>query len=367
MSRDSEETAPERRVQPGGAATSGEHRLPGQSAEPPLPGQEVWWHLERMLRGLPPEIRPLVEHLQSRLLTEAESPAGGGTAEPVPDAASIAGAARVIRESIHEAAERGAPPSRVRLLHGHLDREIALLTKRLLEKRSTETRQVLRDVSHDIRSPLNSILFLADALISEHAGELNEVQRRQLGVLYTAAVSLVGLVNDIIDASRLGDGSEIPVSHDSFSVEGVLKELERLVGPLAQHRGVTLGFRLETLGPRSGDRRLLTRVLINLVSNAIQVADAGGRVEVRAAEQEEGWLQLEVLDDGPGGDPAELRRMLEAETAPTPTEPLKRGWTHGLGLSICSRLVRATGGDISVDAPPGESCQFTIRLPFPRL
>jgi signal transduction histidine kinase len=320
-----------------------------------------------MLRGLPAEIRPLVERLQSRLLAETEPPSSPAADEPVPDAASIAGAARVIRESIHEAAERGAPPSRVRLLHGHLDREVGFLTRRLLEQRSAETRQVLRDVSHDIRSPLNSILFLADALISEHAGELNEVQRRQLGVLYTAAVSLVGLVNDIIDASRLGEGSEIPVTYDSFSVEAVLKEVEHLVGPLAHHRDVILGFRLETLGPRSGDRRLLTRVLINLVSNAIQVADAGGRVEVHAVEHEEGWLHLEVLDDGPGGDAPELRDMLDAETTPAPTQALRRGWTHGLGLSICARLVRATGGEISVDATPGEGCQFTIRLPFPRL
>ncbi len=323
-------------------------------------------HLDRLLHGLPPDIRPLVERLHARLRLEANVAGLEPGIEPIPDSDSVAAAARVIREAIHDASERGVPPSKVRLLHGHLDREIASLTAGLLEKRSTETQRLLRDISHDIRSPLNSILFLADALTSEHAGELNDVQRRQLGVLYTAAVSLVGLVNDVIDAARLGDGSEIHVSYDSFSVEGVLKEVERLVGPLAHHREVALGFRLETLGPRSGDRRLLTRVLLNLVTNAIQVADRGGHVDVRATEQEEGWFRIEVDDDGPGGDPDELRGLLESERTASGLGGLKRGWTKGLGLSISARLVRAAGGEIRVDAAPGDGCHFTVDLPFAR-
>lgn len=359
MSRDPEKVPPDSRARRigGTPAAPGAHRL----------GSEAWLHRDRLLHGLPPDIRPLVDRLHSRLLLESNVAAVEPGVEPIPDAESIAAAARVIREAIHDAAERGAPPSKVRLLHGHLDRELALLTVRLLEKRSAEARRLLRDISHDIRSPLNSILFLTDALISEHAGELNDVQRRQLGVLYTAAVSLVGLVNDVIDAARLGDGSEIRVSCDSFSVEGVLKEVERLVGPLAHHREAALGFRLETLGPRSGDRRLLTRVLLNLVTNAIQVADIGGHVDVRATEQEEGWLRVEVHDDGLGGDLDELRRMLECGGTGSGLGGLKQGGTSGLGLSICARLVSAAGGEVRVDAAPGDGCRFTVDLPFARL
>ncbi len=331
------------------------------------PDREAWLHLDRLLHGLPPDIRPLVERLHARLRLDANVAALEPDIEPIPDAESVAAAARVIREAIHDASDRGVPPSKVRLLHGHLDREVASLTKGLLEKRSTEARRLLRDISHDIRSPLNSILFLADALISEHAGELNDVQRRQLGVLYTAAVSLVGLVNDVIDAARLGDGSEIRVSHESFSVERVLKEVERLIGPLAHHREVAIAFRLETLGPRSGDRRLLTRVLLNLVTNAVQVADVGGHVDIRATEKEEGWLKIEVRDDGPGGDPDELGRMLESEVTGSGLGGLRRGWTNGLGLSICARLVRAAGGELRVDTAPGDGCHFTVDLPFARL
>lgn len=358
VSREPEDVPPQTRTRRTGG------RSPAGRA--PRAGKEAWLHLDRLLHGLPPHIRPLVERLHERLRLEADADADEPLIDPTPDAGSIAAAARVIREAIHDTAERGAPPSNVRLLHGHLDREVALLTQALLERRSRESRRLLRDVSHDIRSPLNSILFLADALISEHGGELNDIQRRQLGVLYTAAVSLVGLVNDVIDAARMGDGSEIRVSHDSFSVEGVLKDVESLVSPLAHHREVTLGFRLETLGPRYGDRRLLTRVLLNLVTNAAQAADAGGRVDVRATETEEGWLRVEVRDDGPGGDPVELNRMLESEGAEAGFGALRRGWTNGLGLSICARLVRVAGGDLRVDTAPGDGCRFTVDLPFTR-
>lgn len=358
MSRDSENSPDVRFRRIGGrSAGPGAHRV----------GQDAWLHLDRLLHGLPPDIRPLVERLHARLRLDADVAAREPVLQPPPDPESIAAAARVIREAIHDAAEHGAPPSKVRLLHGHLDREIALLTQGLIARRNAEARRILRDISHDIRSPLNSILFLADALISEHAGELNDIQRRQLGVLYTAAVSLVGLVNDVIDAARLGDGSEIRVSRDSFSVEGVLKDVERLVGPLAHHRDVALAFRLETLGPRSGDRRLLTRVLLNLVTNAAQVVDPGGHVDVRATEQKEGWLQVEVHDDGPGGDPDELGRMLESDRVDTGLGSLRRGWTNGLGLSICARLVKAAGGDLRVEAAPGDGCRFTVDLPFARL
>ena len=127
-----------------------------------------------------------------------------------------------------------------------------LLASLVLDRHATDSQALLRDVSHDLRSPLNSILFLADALATEHSGELNDVQRRQVGVLYSAAVSLVGLVNDLIDVSRVGDGATIEVAAEPFSVETTLQQVDQLVGPLATHGNVELAFRLETLGPRLG-------------------------------------------------------------------------------------------------------------------
>lgn len=340
-------------------------------ASPPVGGRvpgsaPAWWNAERLLHGVSPSLRPLVQWLQGRLFVESDEEAIPPQPPEVEGPAALEAAVGVLRTAIQKAAEGGAPARKIRLLHGRLDGEAARLTRGLLEARSADARRMLRDVSHDVRSPLNSILFLADALISEHSGALNAVQRRQLKVLYTAAVSLVGLVNDLIDTARLGDGTAIPVGRESFSVETVLNEVRQLVAPLAAHREIDLGFRLETLGPREGDRRLLTRVLLNLVTNAVQATEPGGRVAVSATEPDDDRLRLEVQDDGPGADIEELRAFLR-DGEPPFAGTRSPGWTHGLGLSISGRLVRAAGGSLEVDTAPGEGCRFTVDLPFPSL
>lgn len=327
-----------------------------------MPGE---WDAARALRGLPPEVQPVARYLYTHLLGEADD----GEPRPVPEVESmnvVVAAVRAVRDGILEAAERGAAPSRVRFLHARLDLAFMALVRDLMERRSEDARGLLRDVSHDLRSPLNSVLFLADALASGHSGPLNEVQRRQVGVLYTAAVSLVGLLNDLIDVSRLGEGTAIPVVSEPFSVEGVLRQIDQLVGPLAAHGEVGLAFRLETLGPRIGDRRILTRVLINLVSNAVQAARPGDRVDLRAFENADGALRVTVCDTGPGADVGQLRASLAGGGSLPSPGSRDRGWTHGLGLAICSRLVRAASGEITVESAPGHGCRFTIDLPYPR-
>ncbi len=366
----------------GGAASDsapvGPARAPADSARPPAgtlspprPPPD-WWRPERVRHEIPAGLGPLVDHLEDRLFARPE-PARERVGTPeAPDPPSdtnvenTVAAAAILRAEIQRGAERGAPPELVSELHARLDHELGEVAGALLKKLGDESRRLLRDVSHDIRSPLNSILFLADALISEHSGGLNDVQRRQVGVLYTAAVSLVGLVNDLIDAARLGDGSEIPVASERFSMEAVLNEVEHLVGPLANHREVRLGFRLETLGPRTGDRRLLTRVLLNLTTNALQACEAGDRVEVRVTEPEAGSLRLVVWDDGPGTDAAGLAALIGGDRAPSRDADGQAAWTHGLGLSICARLVRAAGGRIEVESAPGVGSSFTVELPFRR-
>jgi signal transduction histidine kinase len=315
----------------------------------------------RILHGLPVEVQPLASWLLGRL--QGERPG----ADPAPTPASLellAAAVRPLREAILVAEEQGADRRSTRAMHGRLDRDFALLGLRVLEGRTEDSRSLLRDVSHDLRSPLNSILFLADALATGHSGELNDVQRRQVDVLYSAAVSLVGLVNDLLDVARLGDATTIEVVSEPFSVEKVLQQVDQLVGPLARHGGIDLAFRLETLGPRVGDRRLMTRILINLVSNAVQATAPGGRVEVRVVERDEG-LRVTVTDSGSDADIEALRARLRDAPLPGSGERT-HGWTHGLGLAIYSRLVRAANGSLGVDAPSEGGCRFTLVLPFGR-
>jgi signal transduction histidine kinase len=327
-----------------------------------------WWSLEDVRARLSPEIHVAAERVLACMFLPDD--AAEEAFEGLPSGLSLESIQSIIgafRDAITEASDRGAPPRAVRGWHERLDREGFRLGQTLVERGIADSRGLLQDVSHDLRSPLNSVLFLADTLLSGHSGPLNPIQQRQVGVLYTAAVTLVGLVNDLIDAARLGSATDVEISHAAFSVERVLSDVESLLSPLATHRHIDLAFQLETLGPRYGDPQMLSRVLINLLSNAIQAVDEGGRVEVKVGEPESGWLQALVHDDGPGDNTAELRALLADTNRDAYQGRRGAGWTHGLGLKICSRLVEAAGGTIGVEGEPGRGTVLTVDLPFPRV
>ncbi len=250
--------------------------------------------------------------------------------------------------------------------HAELDAAALEAASQVLRDYADRNRRFLQDVSHDLRSPLNSILFLADALRNEHSGPLNAVQSRQVDVLFMATVTLVKMVNDLIDFARLQDGAPITVSRVAFSIETVVEDVRRLVGPLVAYHKADLRVEMPVEGPRTGDPQLLSRVLLNLVSNALQAIPDGGTAELSLSDESDGSLRIEVREDGDGVDLERIRRVIHAED-PDAVAGETRGWTHGLGLSISARLVRAAGGRIAVGPSPGGGAEFTVSLPFPPL
>jgi signal transduction histidine kinase len=336
--------------------TSGAERAP----DPP-----GWLRLEEALADSPEHLRKPVRDLTAALFRQP----AGESPEPKPDwytdldLPDAWRAAEILRRALLQA--RRTSPDELTDLHLRLDRMLAAIALDELEQAADAQHRWLEGVSHDIRSPLNSILFLADALRTELSGPLNEVQSHQLGVLYTAAVTLVKLANDLIDFARMGERETIRVVRTSFSVESVLVDVRGLLGPLVAHRKVQLRTDVSTEGLRSGDPQLLSRVLLNLVSNAVEAADEGGNVSLELSETEDCGLVIRVSDDRVGTDVSRLRRLLAATEGEVPGET--RGWTRGLGLTISACLVRAAGGSICVDGLPGEGTVFSLELPFPRL
>jgi two-component system sensor histidine kinase MtrB len=250
--------------------------------------------------------------------------------------------------------------------HAELDAAALEAASEVLRAYAERNRRFLQDVSHDLRSPLNSILFLADALRNEHSGPLNAVQSRQMDVLFMATVTLVKMVNDLIDFARLQDGAPITVGRAAFSLETVVEDVRRLVGPLVSYHRAELRVETAAEGLRTGDPQLLSRVLLNLVSNALQAIPDGGTAELSMRDDADGSLVIEVREDGDGADLERIRRVIHAHD-PDAVSGETRGWTHGLGLSISARLVRAAGGRIDVGASPGGGAAFTVLLPFPPL
>jgi signal transduction histidine kinase len=256
----------------------------------------------------------------------------------------------------------GEPDPALRAVkHSRLDSAALELADAALDRRFALHRQIVQDISHDVRSPLSSILLLADSLLNG-PGPLSPLQRRQASILYDASVSLVRLVNDIIDVSRMDHEGEIPVERVPFSVPELLEEVGRLAMPFAEHRAVELVMEAEGPRRRLGDRRLLCRVLVNLVSNGIEASGESGRVEVRLADAKLGDLHAEIVDSGLDADIERLRDFLDASREPYPRR--QEGWTRGLGLAISGRLVRAADGAVRVDRLEDGRTRFQVDIPF---
>ena len=326
------------------------------------------WDPERIVFDAPAALRPLIvdllgaagvaeESLRDLRRRLPERPAD----ECSPD--EMGAAVALVRAAVERTSAAGAPADVTRTRHACLDAASVAWAEDALERKSRGQRRLLRDVSHDIRSPLNSILFLADALRSGHSGELSRVQRRQVDVLFMAAVTLVKLVNDLIDYAHLDDTATIAVADAAFSTDTVVDEVRGLLGPLLEYHDVELTVEQGDDAPRHGDARLLNRILLNLVSNAIQAMPEGGLVHIEFGESDDGGLEVRVEDDGPGVDQAEVGESLAAAVAGASLAETE-GWTHGLGLSISARLADAAGGRLTVEPNEPTGTRFVVRLPF---
>lgn len=273
-------------------------------------------------------------------------------------------------EALHAELDRqhedGLPLEEVSVRRAHLVGLGRALVEAGIGSEVTAHRELLRDVSHDIRSPLNSILFLTEGLYSQRGAGLSASQKRQIGIVYAAAASLLNLVNDLLDFARTSEGDVGGVAEVPFGLPTVVTDLKRLVTPLSDHHRTDLRIEIETSGARRGDPQVLYRLLINLVSNAIEAAGEGGSVELALRDTEDGGLGVTVSNDGSGADIEAMRAMLEPQSEGTLTRRL-RGRTHGLGLVICGRLVRAAGGSLELEGNEDGGARFSVELPFPRL
>lgn len=338
------------------------------------------WAWRNLPDGVSSDVRRIVAWLAERAEGAGEGAEDADAADdptPAPQAVlsddgfdvDVAGRALGhLHRSLDRALRDGAPVEAVEELRDRLTGATVDLWRESLGSEVRSYRQLLRDVSHDIRSPLNSILFLADGLHSEQSGPLNSVQRRQLGVMYSASASLLTMVNDLMDFARTSEGDVGQVAAVPFSPAGVAADVRRLVRPISEHRGCGLRTELDASGPRRGDPQVLSRVLLNLLSNGLEAAGKDGEVVLRLSEAsgEDDVLTVEVEDDGPDADLERLRGFV----SPSPDGPVTRmlkGRTHGLGLVICGRLVRASGGELSVTRTSEGRTRFTARFPFPRL
>ena len=231
---------------------------------------------------------------------------------------------------------------------------------RQLEEASQHKSQFLANMSHELRTPLNAILGYTELMADGAYGEPSE---KVLGILKRLEANgkhLLGLINDVLDLSKIEAG-QLVLELSDYCVQDIAQTVRSTLEPLAADK--KLAFKLELapeLPPGHGDGRRLTQVLINLVGNAIKFTDAG-EVAIKA-EANDGSFHVSVCDTGPGISAADQAKLFQEFQQADNAITKKKGGT-GLGLAISKRIIEMHGGKIWVESKPGQGSTFTFTLP----
>jgi signal transduction histidine kinase len=222
----------------------------------------------------------------------------------------------------------------------------------------------LANMSHELRTPLNAILGYSEMLAEDAEESGNADQVADLKKILTAGRHLLGLINDVLDLSKIEAG-KMRLYLETFEVRGVVQEAVETARPLIEKKGNRLEVRCpDGLGSIREDATKVRQVLLNLLSNAGKFTEGGlVTLDVRREVGPAGnWVFFRVTDTGIGMSAAETARLFEAFVQADAGTSKKFGGT-GLGLAITRKLCRLMGGDIAVESAPGRGSTFTVRLP----
>ncbi|HEU4456220.1 MAG TPA: ATP-binding protein [Longimicrobium sp.] len=254
-------------------------------------------------------------------------------------------------------------------------RDEAEEARRRAEEANRTKSLFLATMSHEIRTPINAVMGYVDLLTLELAGPLTEKQRHQLGRIRASNMHLLGIIDDILEFSRL-DAGRSQVARRAGRLGAPIEAAVQMVQMQAEARGVALaesGSGLAADVPYWGDEDRVRQVLVVLLSNAVKFTPRGGRITVSAGTAEhppadarlEGpgpWAYVRVEDTGPGIPPGRLAAIFELFEQADMTLTRQHGGT-GLGLTIARRLAVLMDGDLTVRSREGMGSAFFLWLP----
>jgi signal transduction histidine kinase len=215
-------------------------------------------------------------------------------------------------------------------------------------------------MSHELRTPLNAILGYTELILDSIYGEPSEKMREVLERLQANGKHLLGLINDVLDLSKIEAG-QLTLDLADYSLTDVVHTVITAVEPLASGKQLALTADVAPNLPRGhGDGRRLAQVLLNLVGNAIKFTDQG-RVTIKAST-ENGLFTVAVTDTGPGIAPSDQGKIFE-EFRQADNSATKRKGGTGLGLSIAKRIIEMHGGRIWVESEVGKGSTFAFTIP----
>ncbi len=230
-----------------------------------------------------------------------------------------------------------------------------------LEEASRHKSEFLANTSHELRTPLNAILGYTELIQDDIYGEVPEKIREVLVRVQSNGRHLLGLINDVLDLSKIEAG-KLTLSIADYSMKQVVQTVVTGTEALAAEKKLALRALVpEDLPTGKGDERRITQALLNLVGNAIKFTETG-EVAVKASAAN-GAFEVSVSDTGPGISIKDQQRIFDEFQQADSSVTRKKGGT-GLGLSISKRIIELHGGRMWVESEVGRGSTFAFSLPL---
>ena len=229
-----------------------------------------------------------------------------------------------------------------------------------LERANRLKSEFLANVSHELRTPMNAIIGYSKLMLDGLDGELNSQQEADLQRVTTAADNLLGLINGLLDLSKIEAG-RMELNVEEVDIRPIVEDVVALVRPQsdAKDLDVRTSFPVD-LPPVLADRARFRQVLVNLMSNAVKFTDSGSVIV--SATSGDGWVTVSVADSGIGIS-VDAQAYIFDEFRQADASTTRRYGGTGLGLAISKRLVALHGGRIWVESGPSGGSVFSFKMP----
>jgi hypothetical protein len=231
-----------------------------------------------------------------------------------------------------------------------------------LEKASRAKSDFLARMSHELRTPLNVIMGFSELMLDQVPGEINEEQRQCLDDIVTSSRHLLGLINEVLDLSKVEAG-KVEVRVKDIALSGVVESVTSAMTAVLSQRKQSLDVDLDKGLPLVyADEARLRQVFFNLLSNASKFTPDGGEIRIEALRKD-GFCQVTVSDNGIGIKKEDLKQIFEPfYQADNPVTRERKG--TGLGLTLVKEIVEMHGGQIWVESEYGKGSDFILTLPL---